>query len=168
LCGQPPFTGGTSVQKMQRHRTEFAERIPELNPTVSSDFALIVEKLMEKNPARRYRSAAEVREALLPWSKGDPEKPLDVDPTTSEAEAIQELDKEQSAEPGLWWEEVPVITFEATAKHSTNVDSAAVPARKGEKEAGPAAVRSKNHPLIAVAIVAGLIGLVLLLELIRR
>src|SRR5262245_11842894 len=50
LTGQPPFPGGTSQQKMQRHRTEFPESIPDLNPTVSAEFARIVERLMEKDP----------------------------------------------------------------------------------------------------------------------
>ncbi len=164
LTGQPPFPGGTSVQKMKRQRTEFAERIPELNPTVSSQFALIVEKLMEKNPEYRYRSANEVRAALLPWAAGEPELPLDVDPMTIESEAIRALEKQQSAEPARWWEDVPVISFEATAKHSTHIESASVVIRRS-----PAATKAtKGNPLIVLVVVAAVIGAVTLMELIRR
>jgi serine/threonine protein kinase len=154
LCGQVPFVGGTSREKMRRQRQEFAEPIPDLNPTVPSEFALIVEKLMEKDPANRYGSAAEVRQALLPWTKGDPDMPLDVDPMTSESEAIRELDKEQEAEPGVW-EQVPLMTF--AAKRGSASESV-VEQTKG----------SKGNPLVALAIVGGLIALVALLELIRR
>jgi eukaryotic-like serine/threonine-protein kinase len=163
LTGQPPFPGGTSVQKMRRQRTEFAERIPDLNPTVSADFALIVEKLMEKNPEYRYRSADEVRAALWPWIAGDPELPLDVDPMNIESEAIRALEKEQSAEPGLWWDGVPVITFEATAKHATHVDSTSVGPRKRS-----AATTSHGNPLMVIVIIAALVGLLALLELLRH
>jgi eukaryotic-like serine/threonine-protein kinase len=164
LTGQPPFPGGTSVQKMKRQRTEFAERIPELNPTVSSEFALIVEKLMEKNPARRYRSADEVRAALLPWAAGEAELPLDVGPMTLESEAIRALEKEQSAEPIRWWEDVPAITFEATAKHSTHIESACGVSRKPEA----ATKMSKANPLMVLVVIAAVIAAVTLLELVRR
>src|SRR5947209_20523096 len=92
LTGQPPFPGGTSLQKMQRHRTAYAEPIPELNPTVSAEFARVVERLMDKNPERRYPTAEAVRQALLPWTAGDPELPLAVTPEQSEAQTIHEVE----------------------------------------------------------------------------
>jgi serine/threonine protein kinase len=170
LTGQPPFPGGTSVQKMQRHRTDYAEPIPDLNPTVPVEFARIVEKLMEKKPAKRYRSADQVRDALLPWAAGDPEKPLDVDPTLSETEAIEQLEKEQSAEPGLWWEAVPVISFEATAKQVSQGEKPALDPKNKERFGQSATGESpaKNNLLIVLGIVAGLLLLVLILEMLRR
>ena len=51
LTGEAPFPGGTGAEKMRRHREEFPEPISESNPVVPIEFALIVEKLMEKSPA---------------------------------------------------------------------------------------------------------------------
>jgi len=159
LTGQPPFPGGTSKAKMQKQRSSYAEPIPDLNPTVPVDFARIVEKLMEKNPARRYRSADRVRDAMLPWAEGDVELPLDVDPMLSEAEALEQLEREIKSQPHPWWESVSVISFEATAKYGGHGES------DGTKVPG---ARQPNHLLTVAAILGGLLVLVLLMELVRR
>ncbi len=166
LTGQPPFPGGTSIQKMQRHRLEYAEPIPDLNPTVPVEFARIVENLMQKKPAKRYRSAEQVRQALLPWAAADIEKPLDVNPMMSEAEAIELLEQEQSRQPGLWWEEVPGISFEATAKYGKHSDEPAPDQPDQSPVDEPES--TKNAPLLAIALVVALVLLVLLLEFIRH
>ena len=57
LTGQPPFPGGTSQEKMKRHRTEHPDPLTDFNPTVPVEFARVVQKLMEKVPARRYPTA---------------------------------------------------------------------------------------------------------------
>ena len=176
LTGQPPFKGGSSQEKMNRHRTVYAEPVPDLNPTVPIAFARIVEKLMEKNPARRYCNADEVRQALLPWIADDPEKPLDTDPRMTEAEAIQFLEQEQSSEPGLWWESVPVISFEATAKYSSRANAGSgthkrireAPATTAQSDA-PTGETPERHPLLVVGLIVGLlIGFVALLQWLRR
>src|SRR5947209_10520477 len=79
LTGQPPFPGGTSQEKMRRHRTEHPNPLTDFNPTVPVEFARVVEKLMEKSPARRYQTAMAARDALLPWTDGDGEAPLDAE-----------------------------------------------------------------------------------------
>ncbi len=159
VTGQPPFPGGTSKAKMQKQRTAYAEPIPDLNPTVPIEFARIVEKLMEKSPARRYRSGTAVREMLLRWAGGEAELPLDVDPMMSEVEAVRQLEQELAAQPHPWWESVPVVSFEATAKYGQHVE------RAEEKAPRP---QTSNHALWALAIAGGLVLLVLLLDLLRR
>jgi eukaryotic-like serine/threonine-protein kinase len=175
LTGQPPFPGGTSIEKMNRHRTDFAEPVSDMNPTVPVDFARIVDKLMQKDPARRYRSAEKLRDALLPWVAGDPELPLDVDPHLTEAEALRQLEEQQAAQPGLWWEDVPVMTFDATSKHLAAVESGSAvtarseppPSREIVHELGPG-VSLLEIPLVKVAIIIVAIMLALLvLDLIR-
>src|SRR5207248_1112853 len=110
LTGQPPFPGGTSIDKMKRHRREYAAPLSDSNPTIPAEFSRVVEKLMEKSPQARYRSAAEVRDALRPWAAGDPERPMDVDPEQSEAEIVQEVERTQK-DPGEFFESVPVVVF---------------------------------------------------------
>ncbi|MCE9529661.1 MAG: serine/threonine protein kinase [Planctomycetes bacterium] len=162
LTGQPPFPGGTSIEKMQKQRSAFAEPIPDLNPTVPAEFARIIERLMNKNPAKRYQTAEQVREALLTWTSGDAEKPLDVDPMLTEADALQEIEKGQNTEEGLWWDAVPILT-EATAKFIHSPENVGLDVR---------AARSRtlldNQLLVVIAVIVGVIGLVILLDLLRR
>jgi serine/threonine protein kinase len=117
LTGQPPFPGGTSIDKMKRHRKEFAAPLSDFNPTIPADFARIVERLMEKSPDARYRTAAAVREALRQWTAGDPERPMDVDPEQTEAEVVQELERTQK-DPGEFFESVPVVVFAGKGKRA--------------------------------------------------
>jgi serine/threonine protein kinase len=171
LTGQPPFPGGTSREKMQRHRAEYAEPVSDLNPTVPSAFSRIVERLMEKKPARRYESAGALRAALLPWVAGDPERPLDVDPMLSESEAVKEIEAGQEADPGLWWEEVPVISFEATARYSSSRELTPVAELSSAEDETPAAESEASegaNPLIVIGVIVGVVALILLLEMIRR
>lgn len=175
LTAQPPFPGGTSIEKMKRHRNAFADPVSDLNPTVPAAFAKIVDKLMEKDPARRYQSADKLREALLPWIAGDPELPLDVDPHLTESEALRQLEEQQAAQPGLWWEDVPVMTFDATSKHLAAVESDSVVTRRREPlrdakdhpDPGPM-VSLLEVPIVKVALIIAALGvLLLILEMIR-
>jgi len=117
LTGQPPFPGGTSVEKMKRHRTKYPDPISDFNPTVPAEFARIVERLMEKSPSRRYSTAAAARDALRPWASEDPETPLDRDPDQSEAEVVLELERSQK-DPGKFFESVPVVVFAEKGRKS--------------------------------------------------
>jgi serine/threonine protein kinase len=73
LSGQPPFPGGTSKEKIHRHRREMptplAERVPGLPP----GFVALVERLMDKNPDNRPATAAEVERELRSWVSGQEE-----------------------------------------------------------------------------------------------
>jgi len=191
MTGQPPFPGGTKIEKMKRHCHEFAAPLSDVNPTVPAAFSKIVERLMEKEPARRYSSAEQVREALLPWAYTDPQLPMDTDPHQTEAEAVEQLEKEQCAKTEYWWESVPVITFAATSKYSTAdlamaVEENAPPTK--EVPMAPKAVlaeqkddvedaakreqkspSAKGNPLVIASIViAALMLLVFLLEVLKH
>ena len=62
LCatGTLPFTAGTAHEVMVLHATE---RVP-LAKGVPPKLAAVLDKLLEKEPARRYQTAAETRDAL--------------------------------------------------------------------------------------------------------
>ena len=72
LCGQPPFTGESPVAVAYQHVSEYAVPVDQINPDVPGDLALIVERAMEKDPAARYQTAAEFREDLLRFLRGEP------------------------------------------------------------------------------------------------
>jgi len=150
LTGQPPFPGGTSVEKMRRHRTKYPDPISDFNPTVPAEFSRIVERLMEKDPKRRYPTSAAVRDALRPWAAGAPETPLDVDPDQTEAEVVLELERAQT-DPGAFFETVPVVVFADKARKSGRLP---VPDTESQSES-KVEVR-KPVPLWLILIPAGL------------
>jgi serine/threonine protein kinase len=168
LTGQPPFPGGTSQEKMKRHRTEHPDPLTDFNPTVPVEFARIVQKLMEKAPGRRYQTAKAVRDALRPWAASDPETPYDVDPDQTEAELVRELERTQE-DPCAFFESVPVVVFADKARRSGRLPAAAP---DGDEDESPKGMRLGGVPLWLILIPvglsvmclgAGLMGLVLYL-----
>ncbi|MBL8796862.1 MAG: serine/threonine protein kinase, partial [Planctomycetia bacterium] len=58
LTGQVPFTGGTALEKLFRHRLEPPKPVQELRPDVPDVVADIVQRLLAKAPADRYQTPA--------------------------------------------------------------------------------------------------------------
>jgi serine/threonine protein kinase len=96
LSGQPPFPGGTSREKIRRHRHEDPVPLLQLAPSVPPRFARLVERMMAKNPDDRPPSAAAVEEELRAWASGEPILPLDRHDDPSYEESLTVL---QTAEP---------------------------------------------------------------------
>ena len=68
LSGQPPYPGGTSKEKITRHR---AGDLPSLALRVGglpADFVALVESMLALDPEDRPATAAEVERQLLAWS----------------------------------------------------------------------------------------------------
>jgi len=65
LTGQPPYPGGSFVQKAFKHQNAPPPAIPNLQPEV----AAILTKMMAKKPEERFQTPAEVAEALTPFAK---------------------------------------------------------------------------------------------------
>jgi hypothetical protein len=96
VTGRPPFPGGTSGEKIQRHQTEEPAPIPQLNPKVPPAFIGLIRRLMAKKAGQRPPSAAAVREELLAWSGGETPLPMDRPEDDGYREAV---DRIQNAEP---------------------------------------------------------------------
>jgi serine/threonine protein kinase len=152
LTGQPPFPGGTSVQKMKRHGSEFAEPITDLNPTVPAEFARIVNRLMEKAPRQRYPTAAAARDALRPWAEPGTIAD-DTDPDQTDAEVVRELER-SFTDPGAFFETVPVAVFtDRTRRHRRPArDESDSDAERPERED----YQPKPVPLWLILVPAGL------------
>ena len=65
LAGRPPFTADSAVAVAYQHINDEVPPVRLQNAKVSSGTARIVHRLMEKDPAQRFQSATEVRDALL-------------------------------------------------------------------------------------------------------
>jgi serine/threonine-protein kinase len=65
MCtGRPPFRAANTLAVLRRVSEDTPRPIRETNPEVPDWLAAVVEKLMAKDPAERYQSAAEVVEVL--------------------------------------------------------------------------------------------------------
>ncbi len=66
LTGRPPFTGTTAAKMLAHH---LATVVPphEVCPDVPEELSAVVEKMLAKDPADRYQTAAEVVQALMPF-----------------------------------------------------------------------------------------------------
>ncbi len=72
LAGQPPFAAGTPLETL-RCAAEEEPRPPHLlRPGIDRDLETICLKCLEKNPARRYRTAGALAEDLERWLRAEP------------------------------------------------------------------------------------------------
>jgi WD40 repeat protein/serine/threonine protein kinase len=72
LTGRPPFEGTTVADTL--HQVKYREPVPprRLNPAVSRDLDTITLRCLEKEPARRFRSAAALADELRRYLEGRP------------------------------------------------------------------------------------------------
>lgn len=71
LSGQPPYNGETPWAIAYKHVNENAVPPSALNPSVPPDLEAVVLVAMQKDPARRYQSATEMREDLVRCLRGE-------------------------------------------------------------------------------------------------
>jgi serine/threonine protein kinase len=74
LCGDAPFADSsldTPLRKMMAHAQEPHPPLRSRRPEVPQALAAVVDRLMAKDPNRRFASAAEVAGALLPFTSGE-------------------------------------------------------------------------------------------------
>jgi serine/threonine protein kinase len=67
LVGQPPFPGGSVMQKLFKHQQEKPRSGEFLRPDVQRIIGAILEKMMAKQPEDRYQTPAEVATVLAPF-----------------------------------------------------------------------------------------------------
>jgi serine/threonine protein kinase len=93
LSGQPPFPGGTSREKVMRHRNEKPTALADLVPSMPGGFVALVERMMAKDPANRPPSAAIVEAELRAWAAGEVVQPLDraEDVTFDESQLMRQV-----------------------------------------------------------------------------
>jgi eukaryotic-like serine/threonine-protein kinase len=128
LTGQPPFPGGTSHEKRQRHRTEEPTPLWQLRAGLPTGFVDLVHRLMAKDPAHRPPSAQAVRQELLSWAIEDLALPLDKPNDTNyriavaalkeaanDAEELEDISKVEAAVEG---EPQPLVSREESQSES--------------------------------------------------
>lgn len=63
LTGKAPFGEGTVAQKLLWHQTKQPQSIREIRPEVPHDVTALIEKMMAKDPAKRFQTPADLARA---------------------------------------------------------------------------------------------------------
>jgi eukaryotic-like serine/threonine-protein kinase len=72
LTGQTPFTGDNALTLLRQARESDPPRPSSIRPGLDRDLETVVLKCLEKEPNRRYPSAAELADDLDRWIRGEP------------------------------------------------------------------------------------------------
>ncbi len=72
VTGQVPFEGDTALSIAMKHKGEIPKNPKQLNPNIPEDLSRVILKCLEKDGARRFQSAAELRSELERIEKGTP------------------------------------------------------------------------------------------------
>jgi WD40 repeat protein/tRNA A-37 threonylcarbamoyl transferase component Bud32 len=72
LSGRPPFPDGTAAAKLAAHRERPPQPVTELRPDLPPELAVVVGRMLAKEPDHRYQTPAEVAEALRPFTEPSP------------------------------------------------------------------------------------------------
>ena len=92
VTGKVPYPGGNVREKIRRHCEDTPLHPRLLNPSLSEAFVEVIAAMMEKDPANRISSAAEVVERLKPWAGETVSSPRDPDVVRRLREGDFELD----------------------------------------------------------------------------
>jgi serine/threonine protein kinase len=156
LTGQPPFPGGGSAEKIQKHRNELPPQLPNLRPDLPPDFADVIHRMMAKNPDLRYQTAKDVAETFRPWTLGRKERPLDRPDDSAFRLAVARLQTAEGSSELLQADLPPVGDTEDVLSMSVALDSTVTSGR--EKES-PFHERRRQQAQLQFLLVMGGIGL---------
>jgi serine/threonine protein kinase len=99
LSGRTPFPGGSSLQKILRHRSEEPALLESVAPTVPPAFARLVRRLMAKRPEDRPSSAEDVRAELLSWANRQARDEVPAGKPSDTAIIVREVEANHADEP---------------------------------------------------------------------
>jgi serine/threonine protein kinase len=135
LSGRPPFQTGSLYDTYQAHISRDAELLNFVRPEVPGELAVIVAKMMAKEPDRRFQSPKDVSAAL---------KPMFATSAVSFATAATEVPRADT----LANAKEPATEPERLIRRATKKRSATIPAAgRRRASAQPPLVRTDSHAI---------------------
>jgi len=67
LCGNPPFPEGSVAQKLIWHQNRQPRHIRSLRPDIPDEIVATLDRMMMKDPAKRFQTPADVMASLSRW-----------------------------------------------------------------------------------------------------
>ena len=64
LTGKPPFSEGSLAQRIAMHQTQDPKSLSEVRPDIPNQLVKICEKMMRKDPDKRYRDCQHLQQAI--------------------------------------------------------------------------------------------------------
>lgn len=145
LCGAPPYSGDSAVGVMIKHVSAPLPDIHNAHPDVHPSIASVVLKMMQKAPADRYQSYADLTAdlhaafAALSTPVEQTSVPAQATPVRGQTQAVKlsnaDLDRQPRAKTGLWIAAALGCTAVAAGAFwlaTLKKDAAAPPASKEE------------------------------------
>ena len=71
ICGEPPFPGKTAQQKLMYHQLRNPTPLDKMDPKIPQGLAMVVTRMLAKNPTDRFQTPGEVIEALSPYGPAE-------------------------------------------------------------------------------------------------
>lgn len=133
LAGQYPFPDGTAVEKMMAHQTKQPTPLGELNPNVPAELLEIVERLMEKDPAKRYANTAEVIQVLQPFAEGG----AGTKPRIARPASRPNIPAQEKSLPPLPTPVAPSASFEPVPRERDEASARLADLRRGGQQQAP-------------------------------
>ena len=69
LTAHVPFPEKSNKAKLEAHRSKRPKNVCQLRPEIPAEIGAIIAKMMEKEPAKRFRSAEELANAVRPYAQ---------------------------------------------------------------------------------------------------
>jgi serine/threonine-protein kinase len=86
LTGQPPFPGGSAIEKIMRHQLDPPQPVERLRAAVPRAVRALLGRMMAKKPEDRFQTPREVVEAALAIAEGLP--PVEAIPLTPDGQPL--------------------------------------------------------------------------------
>lgn len=121
LAGHPPFPSGTVSQKLLWHRTKEPTPVRAIRPELPDGLAMVVSKMMAKDPKARYQTPAQVAAALEPFLPASVPLPAPEEMPQLSPAAMEGIDTGSSepAESGVVAEATVELSATDTARNAS-------------------------------------------------
>jgi serine/threonine protein kinase len=128
VTGKVPFPGGSTSDKLRRHRVETPWHPRRFNSEISEEFVEIIADMMEKDPMLRIQTAKDVASRLDPWATDVSQFPspqLTKSPWMPPPLPTGADDEAQDTNVGSYDEEFDSSRLESASQYSQNTDAVA-------------------------------------------